>query len=118
MVQKHYESESDHFKPVTTLINESGRDANRFEQIFYILLDTSRSMDMHMRSFYSKCIVAEFLRRKLNTIARLFFRTFDTQTRELHKIEKKEDYPFLTKKFYSQLQVVSAPSSESCLPGN
>lgn len=98
MVQKHYESESDHFKPVTTLINESGRDANRFEQIFYILLDTSRSMDMHMRSFYSKCIVAEFLRRKLNTNARLFFRTFDTQTGELHKIEKKEDYPFLIEK--------------------
>jgi len=98
MVQKHYESESDHFKPVTTLINESGRDANRFEQIFYILLDTSRSMDMHMRSFYSKCIVAEFLRRKLNTNARLFFRTFDTQTGDLYKIEKKEDYPFLIEK--------------------
>ncbi len=98
MVQKHYESESDHFKPVTTLINESGRDANRFEQIFYILLDTSRSMDMHMRSFYSKCIVAEFLRRKLTTNARLFFRTFDTQTGDLYKIEKKEDYPFLIEK--------------------
>jgi len=98
MVQKHYESESDHFKPVTTLINESGRDANRFEQIFYILLDTSRSMDLHMRSFYSKCIVAEFLRRKLTTNARLFFRTFDTQTGDLHKIEKKEDYPFLIEK--------------------
>jgi hypothetical protein len=98
MVQKHYESESDHFKPVTTLINESGRDANRFEQIFYILLDTSRSMDMHMRAFYSKCIVAEFLRRKLTTNARLFFRTFDTQTGDLYKIEKKEDYPFLIEK--------------------
>jgi len=98
MVQKHYESESDHFKPVTTIINESGRDANRFEQIFYILLDTSRSMDMHMRSFYSKCIVAEFLRRKLTTNARLFFRTFDTQTGDLYKIEKKEDYPFLIEK--------------------
>jgi hypothetical protein len=98
MVQKNYESESDHFKPVTTLINESGRDANRFEQIFYILLDTSRSMDLHMRSFYSKCIVSEFLRRKLNTNARLFFRTFDTQTGDLYKIEKKEDYPFLIEK--------------------
>jgi len=98
MVQKHYESESDHFKPVSTIKNESGRDANRFEQIFYILLDTSRSMDMHMRAFYSKCIVAEFLRRKLNSNARLFFRTFDTQTGELHKIEKKEDYPHLVEK--------------------
>lgn len=98
MVQKHYESESDHFKPVTTIINESGRDANRFEQIFYILLDTSRSMDLHMRAFYSKCIVAEFLRRKLTTNARLFFRTFDTQTGDLYKIEKKEDYPFLIEK--------------------
>lgn len=98
MVQKHYESETDHFKPVTTIINESGRDANRFEQIFYILLDTSRSMDMRMRAFYSKCIVAEFLRRKLSTNARLFFRTFDTQPGDLHKIEKKEDYPFLIEK--------------------
>ncbi|HRS63158.1 MAG TPA: hypothetical protein P5554_08210 [Spirochaetota bacterium] len=98
MVQKHYESDSDHFKPVNTLQNERGRDANKFEQIFYILLDTSRSMDMHMRNFYSKCLVAEFLRRKFQTNAKLFFRTFDTQTGELFKIEKKEDFPKLIEK--------------------
>ena len=98
MVQKFYESEADHFKPVSTLKNESGREANKFDQLFYILLDTSRSMDMHMRSFYAKCIVAEFLRRKLNSNARLFFRSFDTTTGPLYKIEKKEDYPFLIEK--------------------
>lgn len=98
MVQKFYESESDHFKPVSTLKNETGREANRFDQLFYILMDTSRSMDMRMRAFYAKCIVAEFLRRKLNSNARLFFRTFDTKTGPLYKIEKKEDYPFLIEK--------------------
>lgn len=98
MVQKFYESESDHFKPVSTLRNESGREANKFEQLFYILLDTSRSMDIKMRSFYAKCIVAEFLRRKLNSNARLFFRSFDTNTGPLYRIEKREDYPFLIEK--------------------
>ncbi|HNY15467.1 MAG TPA: hypothetical protein PKI12_07990, partial [Bacteroidales bacterium] len=98
MVQRFYESEADHFKPVSTLRNESGREANKFEQLFYILLDTSRSMDIRMRSFYAKCIVAEFLRRKLNSNARLFFRSFDTSTGPLYKIEKREDYPFLIEK--------------------
>ncbi len=98
MVQKFYESDADHFKPVSTLKNETGREANRFDQLFYILLDTSRSMEMHMRAFYSKCIVAEFLRRKLNSNARLFFRTFDTKTGPLYRIEKKEDYPYLIEK--------------------
>lgn len=98
MVQRFYESESDHFKPVSTLKNESGREANKFEQLFYILLDTSRSMDIKMRSFYAKCIVAEFLRRKLNSNARLFFRSFDTTTGPLYRIEKREDYPFLIEK--------------------
>ena len=98
MVQKYYESEADHFKPISTMKNESGREANKFDQLFYILLDTSRSMDMKMRGFYAKCIVSEFLRRKLDSNAKLFFRTFDTNVGELHKIEKKEDYPYLIEK--------------------
>ncbi|PKL16953.1 MAG: hypothetical protein CVV49_13575 [Spirochaetae bacterium HGW-Spirochaetae-5] len=98
MVQKYYESEADHFKPISTMKNESGREANKFEQLFYILLDTSRSMDMKMRGFYAKCIVSEFLRRKLDSNAKLFFRTFDTNVGALHKIEKKEDYPYLIEK--------------------
>jgi len=95
MVQRFYESETDSYKPVSTIKNESGREANKFEQIFYILLDTSRSMDMQMRSFYSKCIVAEFLRRKKDTGAKLFFRTFDSKVGKLYRIEKREDFPFL-----------------------
>jgi len=98
MVQNYYEVESDNFKPISTMKNEDGREANRFEQLFYILLDTSRSMDLHMREFYAKCIVAEFLRRKFDTHAKLFFRTFDTNVGELYKIEKKEDYPHLIEK--------------------
>ncbi len=98
MVQKFYESESDNFKPVSTMKNEQGREANKFDQLFYILLDTSRSMDVSMRGFYAKCIVSEFLRRKLGSNAKLFFRTFDTNVGSLHKIEKKEDYPFLIEK--------------------
>jgi hypothetical protein len=95
MVQKFYESEADSFKPVSTSRNESGKDANRFEQKFYILLDRSRSMDMKMRSFYSKCIVAEFLRKKMKSKAKLFFRAFDSSTGELFKTEKIEDFPKL-----------------------
>ena len=98
MVQKFYESESDNFKPVSTMKNEKGREANQFEQLFYILLDTSRSMDMKMRGFYAKCIVSEFLRRKLESNAKLFFRTFDSNVGDLYKIEKKEDYPYLIEK--------------------
>lgn len=98
MVQKFYESESDNFKPVSTMKNDKGREANKFDQLFYILLDTSRSMDMHMRGFYAKCIVSEFLRRKHDSNAKLFFRTFDTNVGDLYKIEKKEDYPYLIEK--------------------
>ena len=98
LVQKFYESDSDNFKPISTMKNEQGREANRFEQLFYILLDTSRSMDVHMRGFYAKCIVSEFLRRKLGSNAKLFFRTFDTNVGDLYKVEKKEDYPHLIEK--------------------
>ncbi len=98
MVQKFYESDSDNFKPISTMKNEKGREANQFEQLFYILLDTSRSMDMRMRGFYAKCIVSEFLRRKLDSNAKLFFRTFDSNVGDLYKIEKREDYPYLIEK--------------------
>lgn len=98
LVQKFFESEADSFKPISTSRNESGKDANRFEQKFYILLDRSRSMDMKMRSFYSKCIVAELLRRKMQSKAKLFFRAFDSTTGTLFKIEKPEDFPILIEK--------------------
>lgn len=95
LVQKFFETESDRFKPVSTRRDESGREANRFEQKFFLLLDRSKSMDMKMRSFYSKSIVAEFLRRKINSNAKIFFRPFDSKPGDLFKIEKKEDFPFL-----------------------
>jgi len=98
MVQKFYESKSDNFKPISTMKDEKGREANKFDQLFYILLDTSRSMDVSMRGFYAKCIVSEFLRRKLDSNAKLFFRTFDTNVGDLYKIEKREDYPYLIEK--------------------
>jgi len=39
--------------------------------------------------------VAEFLRRKLNSNAKIFYRPFDSKPGDLFKIEKKEDFPFL-----------------------
>ena len=95
IVQKFYETESDRFKPVSTSRDRTGKDANRFEQKFYILLDRSKSMEYKMRSFYSKCIVAEFLRRKLNSKAMLFYRPFDTKPGRLTRVEKIEDFPLL-----------------------
>lgn len=95
LVQKFYEEKADTFKPISTLQDESGRQANRFEQKFYLLLDRSRSMEIRMRSFFSKCLVAEFLRRKLNSNAKIFYRPFDSKPGDLFKIEKKEDFPFL-----------------------
>lgn len=98
LVQRFFETRADSFKPVSTLRDESGRQANRFDQKFYLLLDRSRSMDFKMRSFFSKCLVAEFLRRKLNSNAKIFYRPFDTKTGDLVKIEKKEDFPVLIEK--------------------
>jgi len=95
LVQKFYEEKADTFKPISTLQDESGRQANRFDQKFYLLLDRSRSMEIRMRSFFSKCLVAEFLRRKLNSNAKIFYRPFDSKPGDLFKIEKKEDFPFL-----------------------
>ena len=97
-VQKFYESESDQFKPISTTLDKSGREANRFEQKFFLLLDRSRSMDFKMRFFFSKCLVAEFLRRKLNSNARIYYRPFDSRVYDLFKIEKKEDFPLLIEK--------------------
>ncbi len=95
MVQKFYESEADSFKPISTSRDQKGKDANRFEQKFYLLLDRSPSMESKMRIFYSKCIVAEFLRRKLNSKAMLYYRPFDSKPGDLVKIEKREDFPRL-----------------------
>jgi hypothetical protein len=95
LVQRFYETEADKFKPISTLRDESGKDANKFEQKFYLLLDSSRSMDMRMRLFFSKCLVAEFLRRKFNSNAKIFFRQFDSSIGKLIKLDKKEDFPFL-----------------------
>lgn len=92
LVQRFYETETDKFKPVSTLRDESGRDANKFEQKFYLLLDSSKSMDFKMRLFFAKCIVAEFLRRKVNSRAKIFFRPFDSEVGKLIKLEKREDF--------------------------
>lgn len=97
-VLKFYESESDQFKPISTTLDKSGREANRFEQKFFLLLDRSRSMDFKMRFFFSKCLVAEFLRRKLNSNARIYYRPFDSRVYDIFKIEKKEDFPLLIEK--------------------
>ncbi len=95
LVQRYYETEADQFKPITTSKDPRGRDAKRFEQKFFILLDRSKSMEARMRTFYSKCLVAEFLRRKMNSKAKLFFRAFDSKPGPLYKIEKREDFPAL-----------------------
>ena len=95
MVQRFYESEADSFKPITTSRDQKGKDANRFEQKFYVLLDRSPSMEAKMRTFYSKCIVAEFLRRKLASKAKLYYRPFDSKPGDLSKVEKREDFPRL-----------------------
>lgn len=98
LVQRFFETKADKFKPVSTLRDESGRQANRFDQKFYLLLDRSRSMEFKMRSFFSKCLVAEFLRRKLGGNAKIYFRPFDSNPGTLIKIEKKEDFPVLIEK--------------------
>jgi hypothetical protein len=55
-------------------------------------------MEFKMRSFFSKCLVAEFLRRKLGGNAKIYFRPFDSNPGNLIKIEKKEDFPVLIEK--------------------
>jgi hypothetical protein len=95
LVQQHYESEADRFKPISTSQTKKGSEATRFEQKFYILLDRSKSMETRMRSFYSKCIIAEFLRRKYNTKAKIFYRPFDSKAGDLMRVERQEDFPRL-----------------------
>ncbi len=98
LVQKHFDTDTDKFLPISPIKNDKGRNKTRFEQKFYLLLDRSRSMENRMRSFYSKSIVVEFLRRKLDSNAKLFFRAFDSKPGSLVKIEKKGDFPSLIEK--------------------
>ncbi|MBN2158982.1 MAG: hypothetical protein JW807_06270 [Spirochaetes bacterium] len=95
LVQKHFETEADSFKPISTSRDKKGREATRYEQKFYILLDRSKSMEAKMRTFYSKCIIAEFLRRKYNSRAKIFYRPFDSRAGDLIKVEKQQDFPKL-----------------------
>ncbi len=95
LVQKFYEQYSDEIKPVSTSRDKEGKDSNRFEQKFFLLLDRSNSMEMYMRSFFSKCIIAEFLRKKYNSNAKLYYRAFDSEVGPLVKIDKKEEFPHL-----------------------
>lgn len=95
LVQRHYETEADSFKPISTSRDKRGKEATRYEQKFFILLDRSKSMEARMRTFYSKCIIAEFLRRKYNTRAKIFYRPFDSRPGNLMKVEKQQDFPRL-----------------------
>ena len=95
LVQRHYETEADSFKPISTSRDKKGREANRYEQKFFILLDRSKSMEAKLRTFYSKCIIAEFLRKKYNTRAKIFYRPFDSRPGDLIKVEKPQDFPRL-----------------------
>ncbi|OHD66482.1 MAG: hypothetical protein A2176_03835 [Spirochaetes bacterium RBG_13_51_14] len=95
LVQRHYETEADSFRPISTSRDKKGKEATRFEQKFYILLDRSKSMEAKMRSFYSKCIIAEFLRRKYNSRAKIYYRPFDSRPGDLIKVEKQQDFPRL-----------------------
>ncbi len=95
LVQRHYETEADSFKPISTSRDKKGKEATRYEQKFFILLDRSKSMEAKMRTFYSKCIIAEFLRRKYNSRAKIFFRPFDSRPGNLIKVEKQQDFPRL-----------------------
>ncbi len=91
LVEHFYESERDTFKSIST--RDDGRQANSFDQKVYILLDCSRSMDFKNRSFYSKCLVAEFMRQKIRSRAKIYFRTFQSKTGPLFKALSHEDYP-------------------------
>jgi Mg-chelatase subunit ChlD len=95
LVQRHYETEADSFKPISTSRDKRGKEATRYEQKFFILLDRSKSMEAKMRTFYSKSIIAEFLRRKYNTKAKIFYRPFDSRPGDLMKVEKQQDFPRL-----------------------
>lgn len=94
-VQKHFESDNDKFIPLSYLKDENNHCKARFEQKLYVLLDRSPSMEYRMRSYYSKTIIAEFLRRKLESNAKLFYRSFDSKPGPLFKIEKRDDFSSL-----------------------
>jgi len=98
LIQKFYTSENDVFKSISTKDDGSVNEANAFEQKVYILLDCSKSMEIHGRTFYSKCLIAEFLRQKINTKAKLYFRTFDSKPGPLVKINSPGDFHFVIEK--------------------
>jgi hypothetical protein len=98
LIQNFYTSESDVFKSISTKDDGSEKEANTFEQKVYILLDCSKSMETRGRTFYSKCLVAEFLRQKVNTKAKLYFRTFDSKPGPLVKINSPNDFHFVIEK--------------------
>ncbi len=97
-VQRFYEQEEDQFKSVTSNTDKDGNAAFKFEQKFYLLLDRSRSMDLHMRAFYSKCIITEFLKNKFNSNAKIYYRPFDSDVGDIFITEKKSDFPILVEK--------------------
>ncbi len=78
----------------TAPIAEHGSRAmtNAAEQKLYILLDRSYSMWHRNRLMYAKVLAIEFLRRKKDTGARLFFRPFDFEVYELTKLTQPEDF--------------------------
>ncbi len=95
LVMNYRENSRDRFMPVPGHgAGMRGTQAGR-EQNLYILLDRSRSMDQMYRSFYSRYIVAEYLRRKRSTSAVIWFRPFDSVPGELFKIDKSSDFPRL-----------------------
>ena len=98
LIQKFYTTDSNTFKPISTKDDGTGNEANTFEQKVYILLDSSRSMEVRGRTFYSKCLVAEFLRQKISSKAKLYFRTFDSKPGPLVKINSPEDFHFVIEK--------------------
>ena len=98
LIQNFYTSETDVFKSISTTNDGIENEANSFEQKIYILLDCSKSMEIHGRTFYSKCLIAEFLRQKINTKAKLYFRTFDSKPGPLVKINSPGDFNFVIEK--------------------
>ncbi len=100
-VQKFKDSSGDKFTPISSSMDSESREANVFEQKFYILFDRSRSMEKNMRNYYSKFIVAEILRKKKGSRAKLYFRSFDSEVGSLYTIEKPDDFVELLERIMS-----------------
>ncbi len=97
MVRRFHETDEDHFQMIDPSL-QGQHKRKQYEQKFYLLLDRSRSMEKKMRSFYSKCIVTEMLRRKMDSGARLYYRPFDIDPGELYRVQEDRDFPRLIKK--------------------